>query len=40
LRPDSSGNDTRIYFNYEQYVKGKNTVPNILLKPHDTIIVP
>ena len=40
LRPDSSGNDTRINFNYEQYIKGKNTALNIYLKPHDTIIVP
>ncbi len=40
LRPDSSGNNVRINFNYEQYIKGKDTALNIYLKPHDTIIVP
>jgi polysaccharide export outer membrane protein len=40
LRPDSSGNDVRINFNYDQYIKGKNAALNIFLKPHDTIIVP
>lgn len=40
LRPDSRGNDSRINFNYEKYIKGKNTAQNINLKPHDTIIVP
>lgn len=40
LRPDSSGKDTHINFNYEKFIKGKNTAQNIYLKPHDTIIVP
>ncbi len=40
LRPDSSGKDARINFNYEKFIKGKNTAQNIYLKPHDTIIVP
>jgi polysaccharide biosynthesis/export protein len=40
LRQDGNGNETRIPFNYDQYIKGKNTAQNIKLKPHDTIIVP
>jgi polysaccharide export outer membrane protein len=40
MRQDSSGNSTRIPFNYEQFIKGKNTAQNVKLKPHDTIIIP
>lgn len=40
MRQDGSGNSTRIPFNYEQFIKGKDTAQNIKLKPHDTIIVP
>jgi polysaccharide biosynthesis/export protein len=40
LRQDGSGGSTRIPFNYEKFIKGKDTAQNIKLKPHDTIIVP
>ena len=36
----SSGRTDRIAFNYEAFIKGKNTSQNILLKPRDTIYVP
>jgi polysaccharide export outer membrane protein len=40
IRQDVNGRETRIPFNYESFIKGKNTVQNIQLKPHDTIVVP
>lgn len=40
LRQDGSGHSTRIAFDYERFIKGKDTAQNIKLKPHDTIIVP
>jgi polysaccharide export outer membrane protein len=40
MRQDGNGNSTRIPFNYEEFIKGKDTAQNIKLKPHDTIIVP
>ncbi len=40
LRQNSGGGETRIDFNYQDFIKGKNTSQNIPLKPHDTIIVP
>ena len=40
IRQDGNGNSTRIPFNYEKFIKGKNAAQNIYLKPHDTIIVP
>jgi len=40
LRKDSEGHDSRLSFNYKDFVKGKNPNQNILLQPTDTIIVP
>jgi len=40
LRQNPGGGETRIDFNYQNFIKGKNTNQNIVLKPHDTIIVP
>lgn len=40
IRQDVNGRETRIPFNYESFIKGKNTAQNIQLKPHDTIVVP
>jgi polysaccharide export outer membrane protein len=38
LRQNPSGGQTRIAFNYKDFLKGKSQ--NIKLEPHDTIIVP
>jgi polysaccharide biosynthesis/export protein len=38
LRQGSGGNQTRIVFNYKDFLKGK--IPNIKLEPHDTVVVP
>jgi polysaccharide export outer membrane protein len=40
LRKDASGAETRLSFNYQDFIKGKNTSLNITIQPHDTIIVP
>lgn len=40
LRPTSGGGEARFDFNYEKFIKGKSPAQNILLKPHDTIVVP
>jgi len=40
LRQTPGGEELRIAFNYEQFIKGKDTSKNITLKPHDTIVVP
>jgi polysaccharide export outer membrane protein len=40
LRKDASGAETRIPFNYQDFIKGKNTSQNIAIQPHDTIIIP
>jgi polysaccharide export outer membrane protein len=44
IRPGADGTETRIYFNYENFIKGKNkgknAAQNIKLIPHDTIVVP
>jgi polysaccharide biosynthesis/export protein len=40
LRKDGAGSESRIAFNYQDFIKGKNTSPNITIQPHDTIIVP
>lgn len=40
LRRDSQGKETRLHFNYKRFIRGKNTNQNIVLEPHDTIIVP
>jgi polysaccharide biosynthesis/export protein len=38
LRQKSGGGQTRIVFNYKDFLKGKNQ--NIKLEPHDTVVVP
>jgi polysaccharide export outer membrane protein len=40
LRRNAAGAESRIAFNYQDFIKGKNTSQNITLQPHDTIIVP
>lgn len=40
LRRDAAGTESRIAFNYQDFIKGKNTSQNITIQPHDTIIVP
>jgi polysaccharide export outer membrane protein len=40
LRQNAEGGESRIGFNYPDYIKGKNTKQNLTLKPHDTVIVP
>ena len=40
LRQNPDGGESRIPFNYKDVIKGKNTVQNIKLQPHDTIVVP
>jgi polysaccharide biosynthesis/export protein len=40
LRLDSAGHESRIPFNYQDFIKGKDTNQNITLQPRDTIIVP
>ena len=39
LRNDN-GNQTRLSFNYENVIRGKDTHQNILVRPGDTIVVP
>lgn len=38
LRQNPGGSQTRIAFNYKDFLKGKNQ--NVKLEPHDTIVVP
>jgi polysaccharide export outer membrane protein len=40
LRQDAGGKETRIPFNYKDFLKGKHIEQNIKLEPRDTIIVP
>jgi polysaccharide export outer membrane protein len=40
LRRSPDGNETRMPFNYQDVIKGKNTAQNIDLQPRDTIVVP
>ena len=40
LRKGPDGHETRLNFNYKDFVKGKNSSQNIKLEPNDTIIVP
>ncbi len=40
LRPSPGGADMKYNFNYQEFIKGKNTKQNIMVKPRDTIIVP
>ncbi len=40
LRKGPDGNESRLKFNYKDFIKGKDTSQNIRLEPNDTIIVP
>lgn len=40
LRENGDGKQTKISFNYKDFLKGKHTEQNIKLEPRDTIIVP
>ena len=40
LRKDAAGHESKIMFNYQDYIKGKNSNQNVVLQPHDTVIVP
>jgi polysaccharide export outer membrane protein len=40
LRPNPSGGEFRILFNYKAVIKGANSGQNIKLKPQDTVVVP
>ena len=40
LRRQADGTETRMPFNYQDVIKGKNTAQNIELQPHDTVVVP
>jgi len=40
LRQNPDGTQTRIDFNYKDFIKGKNIAQNIKIEPRDTIIVP
>jgi len=40
LRVNPDGRESRIPFNYQNVIKGKNLEQNILLHPYDTIVVP
>ncbi len=40
LRRHPDGTETKLPFNYQDVIKGKNTAQNINLQPHDTVVVP
>jgi len=40
LRKNSEGRETRIPFNYKAVIKGKDAEENVVLQPHDTVVVP
>jgi polysaccharide export outer membrane protein len=40
LRKGPDGRETRINFNYKDFIKGKNSSQNIKIEPNDTIIIP
>lgn len=40
LRQGAAGDHSRFPFNYQDFIKGKNTERNLVLKPHDTVVVP
>lgn len=40
LRSNTDGTQTRLPFNYNEVIQGKNPGQNIVLKPKDTIVVP
>lgn len=40
LRKSSAGRETRLAFNYKAVIKGQHAEENIVLEPHDTVVVP
>jgi len=40
LRVQANGTQTRLPFNYKQVISGSHVEQNVLLEPHDTIVVP
>lgn len=40
LRVDASGKEERLPFNYKAVIKGQDASQNVLLLPHDTVVVP
>ncbi|MGA7256347.1 MAG: polysaccharide biosynthesis/export family protein [Terracidiphilus sp.] len=40
LRQGPDGSESRIPFNYTDFIKGRHNVKNITLQPNDTVIVP
>jgi polysaccharide biosynthesis/export protein len=40
LRQNPGGSDLRLPFNYDKFIKGRDSSQNIVIKPHDTIVVP
>lgn len=40
LRQNPDGGETKIPFDYEKFIKGKNVAQNISIQQHDTIVVP
>jgi polysaccharide export outer membrane protein len=40
LRRHPDGSESRLPFNYQDVIKGKNTAQNIDLQPRDTVVVP
>ena len=40
LRAGPNGTEQRIKFNYKQVIKGKNMAQNVVLQPHDTLVIP
>jgi len=40
LRRMPDGTETRINFNYKDFIKGKNVAQNVKIQPDDTIVVP
>jgi polysaccharide biosynthesis/export protein len=40
LRQNPDGTQSRLNFNYKEFIKGKNLAQNVKIEPNDTIIVP
>ena len=40
LRKNSSGREMRLPFNYKAVIQGKHPEENIVLEPHDTVVIP
>jgi polysaccharide export outer membrane protein len=40
LRQSPGGKESRIVFNYKDFIHGKNLQQNVKLEPHDTVVVP